>query len=181
MQFSFLRCQQQDEACGRWGPEMPQLSVVISVLRVFTCCFLLASAKDLGWSCLGPSFFVIKRNRTYQVPRQPKEYAKWYPIKSWAESWLLTCSCVKGRGVRAADYIWQLKPFQSDWGSEGNWLALMGADRDCAIPACCPMPRPQKAWLIECDETVTRQGEQCRDRLDGGRELGWPVEGDGGK
>lgn len=30
--------------------------------------------------------------------------------------------------------------------------------------------RASQAWLIECDETVTEQGEQERDRPDGGRE-----------
>lgn len=55
-------------------------------------------------------------------------------------------------------------------GTDGTRLELCDAVLHCA--------RASQAWLIECDETVTEQGEQQRDRRDGGREVGWPGKRD---
>lgn len=81
---------------------------------------------------------------------------------------------------RETDYIWQPEPFSKwlrEWGeTDWHWWDQTWTVRcDAAL-----RPGPSQAWLIECDETVTEQGEQRQEIGEmEGREEGWPGGGGG--
>lgn len=81
---------------------------------------------------------------------------------------------------RETDYIWQPEPFSKwlrEWGeTDWHWW-----DQTWTVRCNAALrPGPSQAWLIECDETVTEQGEQRREIGEmEGREEGWPGGGGG--